>query len=461
MKFSIFVIFLLFTFSSCNKYVEKGYLTKKEIEKDCKELKKYLKNAYILYDENLNQSPELENIDKNIAKNLKLTDSSKISVRDFQNEIVRVLQNNITIPDSHLRVFSSDKVNCIFSHNNVYFTNIIFQENNGQYFVLQDFSDDIQKGDIYTGKTENLYKILLQNGTTAYQYGVKTSKKIKNCFISINNQNIQVQILKENEFCSDFYDFEQFNSNNFFIKEDTLYISNIDFNFPQKILLSIPIKPEEIKNYNIVFDLRNNLGGQINGCFDYLNFFLFANTEFENINVLKKCQSNERKVLLSSEVWEANYNLSKELNISNYKLFKMKIIGFFFKVLHIKHKVESKNKTQNRPSFQKNYYPKKIIVILNKNTSSTAELFLVNLYEIAGDKITTIGENSAGCVEFMGNYRYILPNSKLGICISNTDERFVKELNNPNFRGELNGFFPDFWIISRNVYEYIDFIIKE
>lgn len=461
MKFSIFVIFLLFTFSSCNKYVEKGYLTKKEIEKDCKELKKYLKNAYILYDENLNQSPELEKIDKNITKNLKLTDSSRISVRDFQNEIVKVLQNNITIPDSHLRVFSSAEVNCIFSHNNVYFTNIIFQENNGQYFVLQDFSDDIQKGDLYTGKQENLYRILLQNGATAYQYGVRTSKNIKNCFVSINNQNYQVQVLRENEFCSDFYEYKQLNSKDFFIKDDTLYIADMDFNFPQKSLLSISVKPEEIKNYNIVFDLRDNLGGQINGCFDFLNFFLFANTEFENINILKKCQSNERKVLLSSEIWKTNYNLSKEFNISKEKLFKMRIIEFFFTFFHIKHKVISTNKTQNRPTFQKNYYPKKIIVLINKNTSSTAELFLANLYELAGNKITTIGENSAGCVEFMGNYRYILPNSKLDICLSNTDERFLKELDNPNFKGELNGFFPDFWITSRNVYEYIDFIIEE
>ena len=89
---------------------------------------------------------------------------------------------------------------------------------------------------------------------------------------------------------------------------------------------------------------------------------------------------------------------------------------------------------------------------MNRNTASAAELLIADLQELASDKVIMFGENTAGCINFVGNYKYILPKSKIGIALSNIDEREVRQLKNSKFYGETNGFYPDYWGIPDDIF---------
>ena len=196
-KYILSLLFFLFILFSCNNNsTQKEYLTKKEVEKDCEELNKYLQDAYISYNENLFENAELANIKKQIINNLKFSDFAGITVQDFQKTIVKELQKNITIPDFHLSIFSELSYDNIFAHQNVYFTDITLYEKNGVYYVSKDYDENIKKTAIYTGSPDNLFRIFQKDGTIAFQYGVKTSQKIKSCNISINNQNYLIKVLR-------------------------------------------------------------------------------------------------------------------------------------------------------------------------------------------------------------------------------------------------------------------------
>ncbi len=459
-KYILSLLFFLFILFSCNNNsTQKEYLTKKEVEKDCEELNKYLQDVYISYNENLFENAELANIKKQIINNLKFSDFTGITVQDFQKTIVKELQKNITIPDFHLSIFSELSYDNIFAHQNVYFTEIILYEKNGVYYVSKDYDENIKKTDIYTGSPDNLFRIFQKDGTIAFQYGIKTSQKIKSCNISINNQNYLIKVLRQKELTSDFYSYNE-NKENIYIQDDTIFITNLDFYNPQSYLSKMPVSAEELRNYNVVIDLKNNSGGNTKTCLNYLDFILFAQKEAENLEVFEKIESTDKQILISSQIWDANYELSKNLGINRGKLAVMNIIRGVYKVFHIKYIYSPKNQDLKRPVFSKYFYPKNIIIVMNKNTSSAAELLIADLYELAGEKVITIGENSAGCVSFMGNYRYMLPNSKIGISLSNVDDRNLKQFKNPKFMGELKGFQPDYWIVENDLYEHIRHIIK-
>lgn len=453
----VFLILLITCSFSCNNtYTNNStynYLTKADVEKDCKELDKYLRNAYILYDDNIELHPELENLGKNVIVNLyknnRSSNNSKITVDDFQKTITSELKKSISIPDSHLHVFTSGdnsltRTDMLFPHKNVYFTEVLFTEVDGQFCIIDSPIPEIKNGDIYTGRIDNVFPVI-KDGKSCLQYGVVTPNKIKMCTISVNNQNYQIKVIQKKN------DYNENKNENVKIRGNNIFISNVDFYFPEKIISSFPIPEDDIYKYNVILDLRNNSGGYTDACIDYINQLLFGNTEYEKLKIWNKQCMNENKALLSPVTWKASYNLAKDLRLPEQRLRKLKGMELFFKIFNIKRittdTISEKDKNV-KLEFSKSYYPKKIIILMNRETASAAELLIADFYALANNRVITIGENSAGCVNFMGTYSYYLPKSKIGIRLSSIDERSIKQLDNPKFKGEQTGFYPDYWFPS-------------
>ena len=458
-KYCFLIFIIVGLISSCkNNSKQKEYLTKKEIVEDCKVLNKYLKNAYIPYSENLEVNINLENIEENIITELKISDHSKIYPEDFQRVILKELQNNILIPDHHLVVHSENSYNKIFGHQSIYFTDIILEEKKGKFYIYNDYDSSIKKGSLYTGKEENLFRILPDEETKLFQYGVKTSQKIQSCSISINNKNYQIKIRSEKKKLSDFYEYNE-SLNSFLFDNDIIYMSNIDFYDPQNYFSQFPFLSKDLKKSTLILDLRNNVGGDTKNCLKYLNFILFNECEIENLNKYEKAK--DIKLLLSSNTLQKNYKLARNQHLNIGIISILKIFKDFFQIFKIKIISTPKFKDLHYDDFSKDFYPNKIIILMNKYTASAAELLIFDLYELAGDRVITIGENTAGCVNFTGVFSYTLPNSKISVNLPYIDNRGIKQFENSRFKGELNGFYPDYWVVDKNISEYISYIIKE
>lgn len=451
MRKFLFIFCSIILFSSCIKKNEKEYLTKKEILEDCKILENYLKTSYILYAENLKINPELINLKDDIVNSVFTQNKKEITIEDFQKAITAELVKKITIPDSHLTVFSSNKINQIFSSKKLYYSDILFIEKNGKYYVYDSSDDNIRIGDEFTGNVDNLF-MTIKNDICCYQYGVMSNKMIKSCLISVNGNSYQIRV----------YNTKNNNEQNNYDEKKSVIIPNIDFAINNNEAAKAFNIPSDMSNYNLIIDLRNNNGGIIDNCIIYLNELLFNGNELEKLNLLNKIQTQTQKTLLSGNVLQANYKLAKERHVSKAILFRIKISEIFFKLFNIKNiSDETKNTVNNDIKLDYSNFPKKIIVLINNQTSSAAELFLADLYTIGKERVVTIGENTAGCISLIGNYKYILKNSKIGICLSNIDERSISQLQNPKFKGELKGFFPDYWTINGDISDYIKFVFKE
>jgi len=236
-------------------------------------------------------------------------------------------------------------------------------------------------------------------------------------------------------------------------------MSNIDFYDPQNYFSQFPFLSKDLKKSTLILDLRNNVGGDTKNCLKYLNFILFNECEIENLNKYEKAK--DIKLLLSSNTLQKNYKLARNQHLNIGIISILKIFKDFFQIFKIKIISTPKFKDLHYDDFSKDFYPNKIIILMNKYTASAAELLIFDLYELAGDRVITIGENTAGCVNFTGVFSYTLPNSKISVNLPYIDNRGIKQFENSRFKGELNGFYPDYWVVDKNISEYISYIIKE
>ena len=322
-------------FFSFELYAQKvDLITKKEAIKDVKYLKKYLMNSYVIYDENSQLNDKLEEIDTRIINELELLEKDEIYVQDFQQLIVKDLKKNVSIPDSHLVVFSTENFSKIFPHNDIYFPGITLEKQNENFIVFENYSDEIKKGDVYTGKKDNIFPTLCTDGSLKFQYGVKSSKPIKLCSFPHDNTNSNVLLKSKKTEANLSLD----NRNeNIKILDDKIYLSNLDFTNSKKYVEKFPIDSKEIPNYSLILDLRNNSGGNTNGVLDFIHLFLFANDESVNKEQLKNYFSEGEKVLISADIWDANLDLSRSLGVPRSTLLKMSLIKWLYKIFKIKH----------------------------------------------------------------------------------------------------------------------------
>ena len=108
------------------------------------------------------------------------------------------------------------------------------------------------------------------------------------------------------------------------------------------------------------------------------------------------------------------------------------------------------------PKYKKNLY-----VLVSSYTASAAECF-VNYAKCMYDNTVIIGDNTAGCADFVTSIKCGLKDSKVTIMLCGSDGRNTYCFaNNESWKGDCYGIFPDYWAVGDNVQKTLDFLIHK
>ena len=334
-----------------------------------------------------------------------------------------------------------------FTHQYIYYSDIYFTKENDSYIVYKNYKN-IKKGMRYTGSVDNIFKTI-HDEQTLFTFGTFSSGFLKTSIISIDNKDYEIPVtgsMGKVKNSKD-YDFKKID-NSIYLKIEKCNFSD-ESKEKQFLDDSKNIIKEFSKADNIIFDLRDNLGGFSK----YVNQFLCAliYDEQTNENDLEfnkwhtSLYAGEKRINTKTMI---DKTVSKGLAPSSY-------INFCRENLETKYLDDVEDEEITLFPYCKG----KIYVIMNPLTCSAAEEFVLNLKEIFDQNVITIGQNSQGGLDFTDVYKYVLPNSKIRLKLCAVDMRDSKLLTNKYWLGDTKGIYPDYWCKPNDVVKILSFLM--
>lgn len=458
--FSIIIVFVITCCKKQNSLVSEDLLY----------LKKLIENAYICYDEVNTISPIKFDIKK--MENKYKRNSLYRKIRGFddfyinginQDAFVNLIGNflwNCHFDDGHLKIQTEKDIMWIYSKESLYISEYLFIKKDDDFFLFSSPNENLI-GKKYTGDKNNLKRTIF-NKQEFYIFAPSLFEYADNYLLNLDEKNYKIPIKFYNPLSED--------KSILKIKETnlSLYIKSSTFNIIKDseeydlFMKNVAKITESIKDKNfIILDLRGNHGGYIyyprllttaisgmyeneeqrNEFFKFLdngqrgklilNSLIIAKTEYEN--VMKKNQS--------SEIIEFTKQEYENQQIKNQRFY----IGANELLLDY------------LPQF--NSFDKKIIILTDYYTASSAELFIGFCYMLNKENVIIVGGNTAGSLRNTGILKYELPNSKVIISFAKATDKNTPLLKYvPNWHGENCGFGPDYWTNDNNLVETLVYL---
>jgi hypothetical protein len=263
---------------------------------------------------------------------------------------------------------------------------ILLKEKNGYLEGFLKNTDTTKKWKKFcvVYKEDNFYNFLFLNDES-YRYSIRTVYKM-GCIFYDNSLLYSRKIIKP----ALIEDSTLLKSQIMFrlLTKATAYLKFPSFDVQEKPMLDSLLKENDSiisHTKNLIIDLRNNFGGTITTGFGLIKYFYSNPFSFESAYYL----SNDTIIkVLSQSVNFVKENLPDELESFKKLIETLKVKKG--KVVH------DTTITYNNLKILR--YPEKIFLLINKNTSSSAELF--TLAASKNSKVVIAGENSAGVVDF-------------------------------------------------------------
>lgn len=425
----------------------------------------YLKTAYIGYKTLLQNNFNESNLKDHFRKIY--SQEENIDTKILLNELIDYMKPYIT--DGHFSIngTSGKENNYLLEKNIILYTNTFFEKINNEYILIETDSPKLLKGQKYTGNEAHLYYYPSKN-RNAYRLGVISDRKPNIYSFSINNEEILLPVFDDGCISSSFgIKYSSFET------EKTGYVRISSFLLPEKkskfrkgaeIIFDKFIKLADKWNEKefIILDLRCNFGGEMNNP----QFFLynlstnelktFDKKEFKKVDTFFEKYFTPKTSLDSPSVLQAVINFTNKYDVINSNYYK-KIATTKLKQHKIQPKIERWKTDFNESLKNLPQYEGKLIFLIDRNTISAPELFIIYAKRIWGNEnVIVIGENSYGSLEYGEIYEYLLPNSYIFLQLGSEQEDFLKDFS--IWRGDGLGIFPDCWTtiedINKSIYFY-------
>ena len=454
MKRILLFLPIIFLFS-CSKPI-----STEAIEKDCEYLETILPEVAIevslAVDEGLDIQDFINEIKSDYIKYATLCRNEKIENADengiynmaFSSAILTAWEKIFITKNSHVEIKGRDCYYAPYCVNRVHTSEIRFQKNEEFFYVADSSDDQIVKGMLYTGDPNNLVKVY-SNGSIIYQYVVYSTADIENAEINLNNQNYTIKV-KRNELKSKSNKDIDFSENdnvlNIIIRTFSPHFEKNKDEYEQTTNAIC----KRINNFDkVVFDFRDNNGGYVSNFIPILLTMLSGDVYEENDELFEKfdqaLQYGEKELLT-------------ETIKNNYLLQGQNISSFYYHNQGQRYIVKEEYNEfldVTNPVFKGSIY-----IISNTHTYSAAELIIAFLKYYFKNNLIHLGEKTGGMLDFGGTGVYLLPDSKIRLQLCDTDCRenyFLSHLK--DWRGDTEGFYPDYWFFTENENEIEEFIL--
>ncbi len=440
-------------------------LTKEQLRQDCDWLKYYLYNAYAGIDEAIANGLDLDaTIEQIYEESCKKEFLGQISTSDFSSVTRSILSKKLKNSDQHIGINGTLK-----DSSRLYYTSVYFEKRDDGYFVKKSEEESVKEGMKYNGPETNLYKILTDDGIL-YRYGVMTNKNIKSAVLYVNALQITVNAEVDKPIPSK-YTWTGLQST-----AETVYVSLGDCNqlfgidddanrgdYYWDDYLS-KVQNAAAGKKNLIFDLRSNPGGYPQYPARILRAALYNQlqneeqaTEIENFMMNKTYENCVG--IISPVTGQLEKEAYKNYFKNRFLSFKPEVQEFLKKYwrqmevyplrTHLPLDVYATNLTQlPQPDFKGDIY-----ILLNEYSASASEYATLMAYEFQNSdiKVHIIGENSCGAFKYAGMWSHLLPNSDIYLSFGVNFGEPPLMLSIPNWKGEGNGFYPDYWATNDTI----------
>lgn len=353
--------------------------------------------------------------------------------------------------NGHAAVIANDTMFMPFEPELSFFSNLYFEKKDNNFYLYNDYSKKFKKGTIYTGDISCLYKSII-NGRELYRYGERTTASIKKCTVSLNNKTIKIpaKLYLNRSEDQRKYSFSKYN--------DVIYLKIQTCNFPSEKEKDLYVKNateiiDEFKNANtVIFDLRDNLGGNERYLTPFLYSLVYRNRDNNDEQEFKEYLNS----LISNEKYLATETIKQKFTLENRNMHY---------VNRIRDNIDKKYIIETFPDIslkKEPWFEGKIVVIINPLTASAPEIFILYLKRVFSSQVIILGQNTVGAVEYPSRFVYRLPKSNIVMELSAADYTETKLLNdNVCWYGDTKGIYPDYWIFDNIYLPTLKYILNE
>lgn len=443
----ILAAFLVGAFSFANE----------KLDADLAYLKRVLAEAYAGYEYNVEQGFDFDEAIENVrGRYLEKASDAGIGENDISDDLLAECINSeilqkLKVADNHFQIISK-KSAYGFIQSIWYSSNVYFKKQGEDYYVAFSLNPKIRRKAKFTGKPENLFKVILFN-KEYYVFGIQSDKKIKKTEISINNKTYLTKIrvgnfLKKHEAAhvgmkktkkSIYFSFSDCTLNGYDRTSHTLISRKV-----QDYLLELKKNRYE----NIIVDLRGNFGGWVQNITPVLETANFEGDYKNLIEVNKKINTFRSSRIVDSDLTK---EAVKRLNTENPAYYNFTVEDSTTEY----YKKNPVTEYDFKPAFKGN-----IIIISDFNSASASELFIAFSYIF--ENVYLIGTNTSGTIDFGSLLDYYLPESGVRLHLASEsykDSDFLQK--NPHWHGDTKGFYPDYWCTDNSLLPTLVAITKD
>lgn len=430
------------------------------IDKDCAELKKYMQEASIdcsmAIDEGLLDVDDViqkikveydsvKNKDKRDKKN-----SKGIYSKIFAESISNVFSKELPYKNSHMLIYTKDFKYKPLKHF-VFHSKIYFEKKGNEFYVEESDVRAIKKGMKYTGDNQNLLKVI-HKGRELYRFGIFSEYMEKKAKISINDKSIKVPVKYVSSFVSNEEISYKITDKSIVVSITTCRPKDLE-KFRKRV--SEIRKEIDSTDKTVIIDLRNNTGGFVDNIHMILYSLLFEQNG-ENLEYFSKMINKQ-----GSKIIELNTQIVRDrVSVDGDKEKVVRLRKFEDKYLNWEKVISEEDR--NVEFIVKNpKYNKELYILTNASTASAAEDFILFAKKIY-NKVIIVGDNTLGCLTFSGPRSYLLPDSKVSLFLSPSDNRqTIAMICGKNWKGETYGVYPDYWATSEEIVDTIVYLSKD
>lgn len=438
----LFVLLYLLVLIACKK---EPIISTNSINRDCELLKTYLADGAIDFSITIDDGLDLDEFIELIKEGYiyyaeinKQTNNEKpnengIFQYSLAESISRIIEIGMPINNTHNYISWENNFWNPTKTKYTFVSDVFFEKRDENFFVTESNDERISIGMQYTGDTDNIIKIIDENKNIRFRFVLFSEYNTSEAEISLDEKIFSIPInhvaLYSNRDENIFYNI----TNNCIligIKTCSLHTQMEKEEF-SSIVNEITSEIEFAED--IIFDFRDNSGGDIELLYPIINSMVWGNNSSpENDDYIANLLKMGIKLLNTKTIRNQISLNAMDSDIYNQNIDKRYInYGDF----------ESGILQTIKPS-----YSGRIFVLTNTTTASAAEYFIAILQYFFSEKVILIGQKTHGAIDFGGTFNYRLPDSDISIGLSSQDLRSLYIMkNNSKWHGDTLGFYPDYW----------------